>query len=214
MTSNGLQTGIMIDRADMDRMLKNVDRASDSISVKSDSSDSTLLNSDMERSVNQIDSKINAYKQSVHQSKLAPLDQEMKLRDYYLRAYDLYYSPTPDYQTAFSLFKLCQSLPEAKFFLGMCYLYRKGVNQDLEKAKGYLELSWKNAQFPIALYELGKLHDLLGNRVEAFRNFLLAANLGVPKAYGKLAAIYETGDVIYDVDEANYWKGKAYAVVH
>ncbi|KAI8893581.1 hypothetical protein BC833DRAFT_607895 [Globomyces pollinis-pini] len=64
MTSNGLQTGIMIDRADMYRLSKNVDRASDSVPVKTDSSDSILL-----KKVNQIDSKINAYKQSVHQSK-------------------------------------------------------------------------------------------------------------------------------------------------
>ncbi|KAJ2986338.1 hypothetical protein HDV02_006762, partial [Globomyces sp. JEL0801] len=98
-----------------------------------------------------------------------------------------------------------ESLPEANYFIGMCYLYGKGVDQDIGEAKKYLELAWKNAQLPIAIYELGKLHDVLGYQSIAFRNFLLAANLGVTKAYGKLATIYECGDVIYDLEEAKYW---------
>ncbi|KAI8893580.1 hypothetical protein BC833DRAFT_279520 [Globomyces pollinis-pini] len=133
----------------------------------------------------------------------------MKLRDCYLCAYDLYYSAIPDYETSFSLFKLCESLPEANYFIGMYYLYGKGVDQDIGEAKKYLELAWKNAQLPIAIYELGKLHDVLGYQSIAFRNFLLAANLGVTKAYGKLATIYECGDVIYDLEEAKYWNSKA-----
>ncbi|KAI8893577.1 hypothetical protein BC833DRAFT_607881 [Globomyces pollinis-pini] len=200
LTSDGLQLGLQVDKnliSALDAKIQNVPTSTDSV------------DSDLQKSLVNIESKVNTFEKSVLASKAMAQTPETKLRDYYLRAYDLFYAKLPDYFAAFSLFQLSKELPESKYFLGVCYQYGYGTEPNHQKAKAYLENAWTNSQFPTALLELGRLNDHQGNSVEAFRHYLVAGALGIPRACEKLAYMYETGVVIKNDAEAAYWRAKA-----
>ncbi|KAI8893001.1 hypothetical protein BC833DRAFT_609893 [Globomyces pollinis-pini] len=61
------------------------------------------------------------------------------------------------------------------------------------------------------MLELGRLYESEGDKMEAFRHYLVAATFGLPRACEKIAVMYENGDVIHDVNEALRWQSKAVA---
>ncbi|KAI8900232.1 hypothetical protein BC833DRAFT_582739 [Globomyces pollinis-pini] len=170
--------------------------------------DVAATNNELESILKVLNTRVDAYNLSVFQSKANPAGK-LSLREIYLRGYSLFYAAIPDYAGAFDMFKESKSLPESKYFLGICYTYGYGTSTDFSKAKAYLLNAWNAGTFPGAMLELGRIYEFEKNMMEAFRYYLTAAALGQARACEKLAECYERGDVVYDLEEAQHWRIKA-----
>ncbi|KAJ3273081.1 hypothetical protein HDV01_004858 [Terramyces sp. JEL0728] len=203
MSSNSLQLGINFEGSLRRSVRGEMDKYSDGSTTSEDDKLRLLVES--------INDKAAAYTESVFASNSIP-DQEMKLRDYYLRAQHLFYAECADYATAFQLFLRAKALPEAQHYLGMCFLHGFGTKKDSTKAKAYLMNAWSQASFPTSLYHLGLLFENEKNSLEAFRYFHSAAAFKVIGACEKVADYYANLGLIKDPLEAEHWRRKAASI--
>ena len=103
----------------------------------------------------------------------------------------------------------------AQYFLGDCYLYGTGTDQDYTKTVEWYTKS-SEQENSIAMSNLGlnyeKGHGCDQNKTKAVECFEKSANLGYSAAMFNLGACYEDGDgVTEDLNKAREWYTKAVA---
>lgn len=121
-----------------------------------------------------------------------------------------------DYATAFAEFNApdTRSVPEAKFFLGRMYLFGSGVAADPEKGIALLREAADAGVLDAAIalaqaYDLGR--TVPKDRMEGYRYWLMAAELGHGKAMLEVGLRLEAGETPTGADPAAAarWFGKA-----
>lgn len=113
-----------------------------------------------------------------------------------------------EYIKAYELFKKHSSNIEAKFFLGMCYIYGLGVEKNLNYGVGYI-LDSARCDYTVAQNELGRLieEEIIADQPEnAFGWYKKAALSGNIDAIYNLGNCYERGyGTAINIDDALKW---------